>query len=102
MEGGSDLRSFLGALKPQLAFMLSLMEIAESGLNLCAFGRLPHTVMGSDLCSVSGEGKRRIWAEKCRNFFGLHLIHIGRIRLQGRIGGLKLRLDLIPRQGRLC
>ena len=51
--------------------------------------------VGRDLCAVLRERELRVRPQICSDLFGLHLLDIGLVGLQGGIIGFKFGLDLI-------
>ena len=96
MRAGRNLSAFLGALQPQFALVIALVQITDGRYDISTTQRFPDTIVRSDLRAVLRKSELRVWPQVCSNFIGLHLLHVCFVGLQRRIGGFKLSLDLFP------
>ena len=94
--GGGDLGALLRALEAEFAFVVALVEVAEAGLLVGSLEGLPDAVLGGDLGAVDQGGELRVGAQVGGDLLGAGFVDVVGVGLERGVGGLKLRLHLVP------
>src|SRR5690242_3275830 len=81
--------------------MLPLMQVTDAWRLDHAVQGTPHSLVPRDLNAVRADGEIGVGTEVSRDLGGARLIDAELSGFQGRIGGFKLVLDLLPGKSRL-